>query len=290
MKATVKKLCDMDRIAIPPELLKVELDEQAVTDAVARLSLRYAALGEAETAETGDIVHCRADARSYPDGRDILLYTDVAMPGAEQAAQAALGKRVGESFEAPVAGKAVQLTVSKIVRRTPAEVNDALIASMGLDGVSTVAEYTAYTREKMLADLRMERSKEITHIIVDTMDKESEFDCDAAVLDELVASQEEMYAADYAAAGIDITPEELRMSILAQARQAWVAEAFCIERGIEIDRESAEQYADQMIEMMTLMGEEVPERAVMLEMALENEYFRGFYDYIDGLIARRMGA
>lgn len=290
MKATVKKLCDMDRIAIPPELLKVELDEQAVTDAVARLSLRYAALGEAETAETGDIVHCRADAQSYPDGRDILLYTDVAMPGAEQAAQAALGKRVGGSFEAPVADKAVQLTVSKIVRRTPAEVNDALIASMGLDGVSTVAEYTAYTREKMLADLRMERSKEITHIIVDTMDKESEFDCDAAVLDELVASQEEMYAADYAAAGIDITPEELRMSILAQARQAWVAEAFCIERGIEIDRESAEQYADQMIEMMTLMGEEVPERAVMLEMALENEYFRGFYDYIDGLIARRMGA
>lgn len=290
MKATVKKLCDMDKIAIPPELLKVELDEQAVTDAVARLSLRYAALGEAETAETGDIVHCRPDAQSYPDGRDILLYTDVAMPGAEQAAQAALGKRVGESFEAPIAGKAVQLTVSKIVRRTPAEVNDALIASMGLDGVSTVAEYTAYAREKMLADLRMERSKEITHIIVDTMDKESEFDCDAAVLDELVASQEEMYAADYAAAGIDITPEELRMSILAQARQAWVAEAFCIERGIEIDRESAEQYADQMIEMMTLMGEEVPERAVMLEMALENEYFRGFYDYIDGLIARRMGA
>lgn len=290
MKASAIRLCDMDKIAIPPELLKVELDEQKVTDAVARLSLRYAAETEAETAEMGDIIHCKPDANAYPDGRDILLYTDVALPGAEQAAQAAIGKRAGDEFEAVIADKAVHLTVSKIIRRVPAEVNDALIASMGLDGVSTVAEYTAYTREKMLRDLRMERSKEITGIIVDTMDKESEFDCDPAVLDEIIASQEEMYAADYAAAGIEVTPEELRKSILGQTRQAWLAEAFCIERGIEIDRASAEQYADQMIEMMTLMGEEVPERSVMLEMALENEYFRGFYDYIDGLIARRMGA
>lgn len=289
MKATVKKLCDMDKIAIPPELLKVEVDEKTVTDAVARLGLRYAAETEAEIAEAGDIVHCRADAASYPDGRDVLLYTGAAIPGAEQAALAALGKRVGEGFETSLADKTVQLTVSKIVRRVPVEVNDALIASMGLDGVSTVAEYTAYTRGKMLADLRLERGKEITGIIVSTMDKESEFDCDPAVLDEIVAAQQEMYSADYAAAGIEIGPEELRMSILAQTRQAWLAEAFCTERGIEIDRESAEQYADQMIEMMTLMGEEVPERSVMLEMALENEYFRGFYDYIDGLIARRMG-
>ncbi len=289
MKASVIRLCDMDKIVIPPELLNVELDEQTLAEAVARLGLRYAAESEAETVEVGDIVHCQPDANSYPDGRDILLYTDVAMPGAKQAAQAAVGKRVGEAFEAAVADKTVQLTVSKIVRRTPAEVNDALIASMGIEGVSTVADYTAYTREKMLADLRMERSKEITGLIVDTMDKESEFDCDPAILDEIVAAQEEMYAADYAAAGIDITPEDLRKSILAQTRQAWLAEAFCMERGIEIDRASAEQYADQMIEMMTLMGEEVPERSAMLEMALENEYFRGFYDYIDGLIARRMG-
>lgn len=164
-----------------------------------------------------------------------------------------------------------------------------LLPPWGSKAFPTVADYTAYIREKMLGDLRMERSKEITGILVDTMDKESEFACDPAILDEIVAAQEEMYAADYAAAGIEISPEDLRRSILAQTRQAWLAEAFCIERGIEIDRESAEQYADQMIEMMTLMGEEVPERSVMLEMALENEYFRGFYDYIDGLIARRMG-
>lgn len=113
MKASVIRLCDMDKIAIPPELLKVELDEQKVTDAVARLSLRYAAEIEAETAEMGDIVHCRPDATGYPDGRDILLYTDMALPGAEKAAKAAIGKRVGEGFDAVVADKTVQLTVSK---------------------------------------------------------------------------------------------------------------------------------------------------------------------------------
>lgn len=47
----------------------------------------------------------------------------------------------GESFETELVGKKVQLTVNKIVRRTPAEVTDELVAGMGVEGVSTIDEY-----------------------------------------------------------------------------------------------------------------------------------------------------
>ncbi len=55
--------------------------------------------------------------------------------------KASLGMNSGESFETELVGKKVQLTVNKIVRRTPAEVTDELVAGMGVEGVSTIDEY-----------------------------------------------------------------------------------------------------------------------------------------------------
>lgn len=290
MNAVVKKLCDIDAVAIPAEMLSVSVDEQDVQRDVARLGLRYAAESEAEIAETGDTVCCCADAESYPDGRVILLYTAAALPGAEGAEKAAVGKRLGESFETTIAGKAVRLTVEKILRRTPAEVNDALVAAMGLEGVSTVAEYSAYAREKRAADQRLEKSKEITRYLADTMTAESEFDYDPAALEKAIDEEIELYIADYGEDSLDMTQEEMRAAIADHFKQGWVARAFCETRGVEIDRAGSEVYTDQMLEMMSLMGEDAPAREEMLEMALQNEYFRAFYEYIDKLIERKMGA
>lgn len=290
MNAVVKKLCDIESIDIPAEMLSVCVDEQEVQRDLKRLGLRYAAESEAEIAEAGDTVCCRADAESYPDGRVILLYTAAVLPGAEEAEKAAVGKRLGESFDTALAGRAVHLTVEKILRRTPAEVNDALVASIGIEGVSTVEEYQAYAREKRAADQRLEKSKEITRYLADKMTTESEFEFDAAELEKKIDEEIELYIADYGEESLDMTQEEMRAAIADQMRQGWVAKAFCETRGVEIDRAGAEAYTDQMLEMTKLMGEEAPAREEMLEMALQNEYFRGFYEYIDKLIERKMGA
>lgn len=288
MNATVKTLCDLDRIAIPAEMLRVFVDEWEPDGDLARLGLRYACETEAEIAVAGDTVCCRPDSASYPDGRTILLYTATALPDAEKAAEAAVGKALGESFSAELAGKTVTLTVEKILRRTPAEVNDALVASMGLEGVSTVAEYRAYARDKRMADRKLERSKEITRFLVDKMEQESEFEYDAAEAEKVIAEEMELYAADCADDGEQMQPDEMRAAILSQLKQGWLAKAFCESRAIEIDRASAEEYTDRMLEMTKLMGEQAPPREAILDMALQNEYFRAFYEYIDRLIERKM--
>ena len=70
MKGIVKKLCDIDGIAIPAEMLEVHVDDKQVEQAIERLSLRYAKECPAETAQNGDLVRCHAEAG---DGRPILL-------------------------------------------------------------------------------------------------------------------------------------------------------------------------------------------------------------------------
>ena len=85
------------------------------------------------------------------------------------------------------------------------------------------------------------------------------------------------------------SPEEIKQSILAQQKQNWMAEAFCKSRGIEVNLEDAEMQADQMIEMMQLTGEPVPDREEMLEMMRQGAYLDGVFQYIGEIIEKKMG-
>lgn len=180
MNGKVDKLYDIDSIAIPEELLKVSVDEQRIEEEVGMLSLRYAKESLADTAAESDLVYAKADQESYPDGRTILLYTAMNMPGAEEAAKAVIGKKAGDVVSAVLADKKVTLTVEKVLHREPVEVTDELIAGMGIEGVADVEAYKAYLREKMIADQQMENNKGIVIHILNVMTENSTYAYDEA--------------------------------------------------------------------------------------------------------------
>ena len=273
MNGSVSRLCDIDSIAIPEDMLEISVNEQDVENGVKALAMRYAAESETAIAERGDVVHCRADETAYPDGRTVLIFTGVEIPGAEEAAEAAIGKKPGDVFETQLAGKTVRLTVEKVIRRTPVEVNDALIASIGIDGVATVEEYKNHLREKALADISLEKHKMASIYLLDKLIDGSEYSYDEAEFEKFFRQN----------------PEELRQSALRQQKQCWVAEAFCKSRGIEIDEAVAEADADQMKEMMELVGEEVPPHEELIEMARQSAYFDALFGYMDGIIEKGIG-
>ena len=289
MKGFVTKLCDIDSIEIPKEMLEIRVDEQQLEEKLSALSLRYAKEEPAETAQAGDTVFCQADRESYPDGRTILLYTSVPLPGAEDAAKQALGKGTGDTFTALLAGKTVTLTVEKVLRRTPVEVSDALIARIGMDGVATAADYRNYLRNKAMDDLKMEQSKGIIRYLLEQMEEGSTFAYDPQELDAYVQKNMDQYLQEMQEMGIEESPEEIKKSILAQQKQNWMAEEFCKSRGIEVNLEDAESQADQMIEMMQLTGEPVPDREEMLEMMRHGAYLDGVFQYIGEMIEKKMG-
>lgn len=148
MKGSVTKLCDMSSIAIPAEMLVLHVDEQQVEADIRALGLHYAKEETAKTVQQGDMVACRGDAASCSDGRTVLIYPGLSIPGAEAAEQAALGKQPGDTFSAEQAGKTATLTVDH--GRTPVEVNDALVAGIGLENVTPVEDYRRCLRQRKL--------------------------------------------------------------------------------------------------------------------------------------------
>ncbi len=285
MKGLVKKLCDIESIVIPEEMLDVSVDPARVGEEVASLALRYADRTEVDTAESGDIVYCEADKESYPDGRAIILYTGTALSGAEEAAAAAVKKSVGDTFSATLANKAATLKIVKIIRRTPAEINDALVASIGIEGVSTVDGYREYIKNKLLADLRLERSKEITRYFMDKLTDGSEYSYDEADLE----AYTDKCAAEMPADEPAMSREELKNAVLSQLKLCWVAEEFCKNRGIEINDAEIEAEADQMAEMMGLMGEPVPDREELLDATRQNFVTGELFKAIDAIIGKKFG-
>lgn len=286
MNGKVTKLCDLTSICISPDLLTASVDMQQVEHELRKLSVHYADRIEVENVNSGDIVYCTADNESYPDGRSILLYTALNIPGAEDAVKKVLGKHMGDTMTVVLSGKEASLTVKKIIRLIPVEVNDKLIASMGIDGVFTVDDYRAYIKEKMLADIRMENHKMAIRDVMAQMTEKSSFEYDDAEADKYLAENMEAIKADYEAVGMEPpTVEELREGVLEQSKQGWLAEEFCRRNNIEIDKAGVEAEADQMLEMMSIMGEKLPEREKMIEEALRNAYAMALFEKIDAFLA-----
>ncbi len=289
MEGIVKVLCEPESVSIPEEYRNCSVDARQVDDALQHLSLRYAARTETEIVQPGDTVHCRAQRERYPDGRTVLLYTAVELPGAQQAAQAAVGKCVGDVFNAPLAGQDTTLTVEKIIRPVPVEVNDTLIASMGVQDVHTVADYRAYITEKMRQDRMTEQHKmAIRHVIAEMLNR-SEIEYDAAQLEQELAQQAEAIRAEYLAYGMELSDEDIRNGFVEQVKQIVLAKELCARRGITIDRDEVENEADQMQEMMQLMGEEVPSREQLVEESMERAYVNALFSLIEAAVNEKMG-
>lgn len=290
MKGTVITLCPPEKIQIPEEFLTISVDEERVEEELRRLSLRYAKETEEEVAQKGDTIFCRADAQSYPDGRTILLYTGVEMPGAEEASKAVLGKKAGDEVLTKLGEKDAALTVEKVIRLLPVEVNDALIASIGLENIQTVAEYRSFTAEKMLQDAKMEKHKMAMAYVEQQMESNSTFAYEEEALDRELEENREAIQADYRAYDMPVPDdEEIRTGILRQAKQLWMAKALCEQLGIQPDVSEAEENADQMAEMMSLMGEEVPPREKLVEEAVNNGYVNELFRIVDEYVSERMG-
>lgn len=290
MKGNVIRLCNLSDIAIPDEFLTATVDEAEVDRQVQALCRRYAAQLPVQQAQQGDIVYCRADGARYGDGRTVMLYTALDIPGAEEATQAALGKTIGARFSTVLCGAGVQLTVEKIIRPVPAQLDDGLIASIGLEGVNTVADYRAYMADKMLSECRMEHRKMAVSHVMERLIEDSEFSYSPADLDATIAEEMDEIIRQCQEAGMELpTREELRSGMLYQAKQGWAAAEYCRANGIRIDREAVEAEADQMLEMMALMGEPVPSREKMLESAMVDACVTELFGAIDALVAQKMG-
>lgn len=292
MNGYVSKLYDIDSIVIPKEMLNTSVDEQRVEETVHMLSMRYAKEIQVDIVEKGDLVYCQADQTSYPDGRTILLYTGLEIEAAKDASEAVIGKKTEDSFLTTLAQKQVGLTVKKILRRIPVEVNDALITDMGIEGVVSVEDYKAYIRQKMAKDQEMENSKAVVRYVMDEMVEKTTYTYDEtemqAHVQAMMAEYEQMMEADGEnEIEEDESPEDIKENIIYQEKQYWMAEAFCKSKDIPVDESEIEDEINRMVEMMELTGEPVPKRDELRAMMIQDAYLDGFFRYVNQMIEQQ---
>lgn len=289
MQGSVTRLYLPENVDIPEDMLTLSVSDKDVEEDVMRLALRYSKFTEVSSVEFGDVVYCAADAESYPDGREILLYTSVEIPGAKDAAKAVVGKKVGDVFVTLISEKPVTLTVKKAVRPIPATVDDALIKSMGIDGVSTVDAYRALVKEKKLADMKTEKTKIAVSYVFSRAMEESVFEYDEAEMKKHVEENMNVIIEEYRAEGIELSEEEVREGLCEQEKQTWFAVEYCKEKGIAADEDFAREEAARMIEMAELSGETVPDReAVENEMIITATVTEAFKS-IEAMVSEKIG-
>lgn len=288
MKGTVTKLREVDSVQIPADMLSVSVSPQQVDDELHQLAMRYANKTQVQAVQPGDIVTCKAHG-GYADGRNVLLFTGLDIPGAQAAVQAALGKTVGDEFACTLAEKAVNLVVESITRLTPAEVNDALIASMNMDGVTTVGAYRQYAEDMLKQREKSEKNKLAMNYVMDQMLEGSEFAYDEAEVDAYLAAHMQEITAEYEESGIAFSEQDIRHDVLQMLKQGWMAEEFCKRSGYQLDMAAVENDTDQMLEMMSLMGEPTPDRETMLEESMTNAYIMEMFRQIDALVKEKTG-
>lgn len=287
MKGSVTKLYDINSIIIPKEMLDIHVEEGAIENRLRLLSMRYAKEEQVDTVAEGDIVYCKADAESYADGRTLLIFTGTEMPGAEDAAKRAIGKSVNDQFSAVIYDKTVVLNIEKIIRRILVEVDDDVIRRIGIEGVESVDAYKVYLKKQMLGNMQTEREKDIAQYFMDELCNHSEYTYDEKDMDEFVQSYAEEYASEDI--GLELDMDEIKAFAVSQAKQGWVAEAFCRSRNIDIDMKEIENDVDQIIEMETLAGETVSNRSEYIEMYVQNAQLNVLFEYISKIVNENFG-
>lgn len=289
MKGTVERFCDIAEIEIPSEMLAVSVDGDCAEKEISRLSLRYAVKSEGDVVKKGDIVFCDADEKSYPDSRTVVLFTGVSMPAAEEAAKAVVSAKKGDKISTVIADKNAVLTVKEIMHLEPAKVDDELIKSIGIEGISTVAQYSECIKEKTLNELKTEKVKEINFYVAQTMLDSAGFSYDENEMNEFAEKELNSYIAAYGEEELG-DKEETKAAIVESVKRGWLAKAFCEKHGIEIDMTSIEEDVDRMIEMTALTGESVPEREELIEMSVQNEYIGRMFECIEKTVLEKMEA
>lgn len=286
MNGYVSKLYDIDCAIIPEELLNARVEAEQLDGMLEALSLRYAKSSEVPVAQKGDILYC--DSKSYSDKRDVIVYTGVALFGAEKAAEDGVGKAVGEEFSTMLFDSEVTLKVKRIIHRDPAVINDEFIASLNIPGAATVAEYRKQLENEALKNKKTESKKMIGGFLLKELANGCEFVYDENELkeyaEEYLSEMLKMYPEELA--GED--PEQLKESIALQQKETWAIKAFCEKKGIKPDFEEAKAEVSRILEMAALTGEDIPSEDELLDSEISRMYFTEFFEYAEAFAEKRM--
>ena len=151
MRSKLTQCYDYRQLAVPEELKKWRFPESQIDEELEALARDHSSEQQMEgPVKDGHSVQCTClkDEKGNWEGRTVLLYPGRSLPGAQEAEQAVLGKRQGETFSCQLKARTLVLKVEKVVEKRTLTVGDTLVGLLGLPGVETVEDYRRWYHEK----------------------------------------------------------------------------------------------------------------------------------------------
>lgn len=270
MKSTVSKLYDRHCVTVPKEMGKWRIDGREVEQQLILLSHTHGTETNVDKVQAGDSVRLSCEEGNL-QGRVVLIYPGLDLPGAADAEGAVLGCCVNDSVTTKINGTSVVLKVEEILRRIPVDIDDALVQKEHLEGIHTVDEYRRMCRKRIEEQNRTQAKKIISNFILNEITKHSEYAMDSK---EMEAWKDENARAQYEALieegedpriaedGTKLTEEEAIENLKEEQEYSFkrdlVCHALCAAQGISLEWEALKEEFEKMIppEMAAVISEE----------------------------------
>ena len=180
MRSRVLTLKDPRTVDLSGHLEPFALDRERLDRELRRSTNPYIRWEKGTVVSAGDLVVCRLGSDCPRFRKERVKFTAGSAMFHRELEVLTLGMAVGETRETDLPEGHVALTVTEVTNRIVPEISDALVAQMGLEGIHTVAEYTAYLTKQQ----KEERFREVVYApyryLIDQVVGGSEFVIDEA--------------------------------------------------------------------------------------------------------------
>ena len=180
MRSRVLTLKDPRTVDLSGHLEPFALDRERLDRELRRSTNPYIRWEKGTVVSAGDLVVCRLGSDCPRFRKERVKFTAGSGMFHRELEVLTLGMAVGETRETDLPEGHVALTVTEVTNRIVPEISDALVAQMGLEGIHTVAEYTAYLTKQQKEERFREGVYAPYRYLIDQVVGGSEFVIDEA--------------------------------------------------------------------------------------------------------------
>lgn len=174
LKSRVITMFPYQKVDLTPFRRKPEIDEEKLQKELDRAVYPYITWEDGGQAEPGDVVECRMESDNKRYRRDRAKITVGAGLLDREEEKKLAGAGVGRVCELVLRGSRVKVTVLEVKKRRVPELQDEMVAALGIDGVKNVSQYRRYLREQALDERFTNESYEVIQAVLKTVRENSE--------------------------------------------------------------------------------------------------------------------
>ncbi len=175
MRSRVLTLKDPRTVDLSGCLKPFALDRERLERELRRSTNPYIRWEKGTTVSAGDLVVCRLEGECPRFQKERVKFTVGSGMFHRELEALSIGMTVGETRETDLPEGRVALTVTEVTNKIVPEISDELVEKMGLEGIHTVAEYTAYLTDRQKEEQFRNVSYEPIRYLTDQVIDGSEF-------------------------------------------------------------------------------------------------------------------